>query len=242
MSYALLAPIYDQVMQHVEYGRWIDLIRKVVQRHLPGRPITVFEIGGGTGSLGVKLVEEGYLYIGSDLSVDMVRYAANKTLAACVADGRSLPVNGPFDLVLFLYDGINYLSTLDDFAKVFEEVYRVLAPGGCFLFDVTTEANSFNNFLDYYDSEDMGDLTYIRHSLYDPEKREQFNNFSFFIREEDGRYRRESERHVQYVFKPEEIASVVPHSLAIEGIWHGFGTSRYTSRSERIHFLLRKKA
>ena len=128
MSYALIAPIYDVVMQHVDYGLWLDLIRKVRARYFPDAGIRIFEIGAGTGALGAKLSEEGFAYTGSDLDFHMAREALSKGLMPFCADARALPLRGPFDMVIFLYDGINYLVNLDEYRKLFSEAYKILAP------------------------------------------------------------------------------------------------------------------
>ncbi len=229
-------------MRHVNYDLWLNLIRKVAQRHLPERNVSIFELGCGTGSLGVKLMLDGFDYVGSDLSFEMAEQAARKDLRVCCADARHLPVCGPFDMAIFLYDGINYMETLEEYTTVFSGIHSILSEGGCFLFDITTEANSLENFYDIFDSENFENLTYVRHSWYDSEKRSQFNDFTFFTRQNGACFNKQYEHHKQQVFSPEEISAAVPSELfSIEGIWNGFTTARYNRRSERIHFLLKRR-
>lgn len=228
-------------MSHVEYGEWVQLIRRTIDRHARRRVSSVFEIGAGTGILGERLRAEGFEYIGSDLSFAMCREAHRRSRGCVCADGRALPLKRRFDLVLFLYDGINYLGARADYDALFREVRRVLEPQGLFLFDITTDANSRRYFSDFYDCEDFGDSAYIRHSYYDEVAGIQHNEFAVFHRE-DGTdlFKRFDEHHVQRVLPSTTIQAWVPEDLfEIVGIWDGYGFRRGTRSSERIHFLLR---
>ncbi|MBD3243175.1 MAG: methyltransferase domain-containing protein [Chitinivibrionales bacterium] len=243
MVYSALAPIYDRVMSHVEYGEWVQLIRRVIDRHARLPTSSIFEIGAGTGVLGERLRTEGYEYIGSDLSYAMCREGRRRIPRYLCADGRALPLKQRFDLVLFLYDGINYLGSRADYDTLFRQVHGVLRSEGLFLFDVTTEANSRRYFSDFYDCEDFGDSAYIRHSYYDEIAGIQHNEFAVFHREPGtGLFRRSDEHHAQRVLPSTTIQAWVPEELFdIVGIWDGYGFRRHSRSSERIHFLLRAR-
>ena len=146
-------------------------------------------------------------------------------------------------MVVFLYDGINYLRELSDYAHVCKEVYRVLTDDGLFLFDITTLTNSINHFSDFVDFEDFGSHYFMRHSYYRHENHSQHNEFTIFKRSTDPTlYNRFDEHHEQRVFDPVSIADAIPKDLfEICGIWDGFTFRKYSRSSERIHFLLRKK-
>ncbi len=244
MVYTSLAPIYDRVMSHVDYGEWLSLIRRVIRRYSSTPNPSIFEIGGGTGKLGEKLRRAGYTHVGSDLSFAMCREAIRRGRHPVCADGRRLPVKAQFGLFLFLYDGINYLLTAADFDALIREVHRCLTPGGLFLFDITTEANSRRYFVNLLDCEDFGDVTYIRRSYYDELSHIQHNDFVIFVRTDDEEpyFQRFDEQHVQRVLRPEVLRSWIPSKLFdVLGIWDGFSFRRYTRTSDRIHFLLRAK-
>ena len=246
MVYDAIAPIYDRIMSHVEYDAWIELIGRIAEKYFNGKKPSVFELGGGTGILASKLVERGYRYAGSDRSFYMCKRAkANVPSApfAC-ADARALPLKAHFDLLLFLYDGINYLHTLEEYGVLFSEAARCLAPGGLFLFDITTEANSLHHFQSFLDFEDWGDFAYVRRSYYNKENFLQHNDFTIFRRipGDPPRYVKETESHSQKVLSASVITRAVPGKLfAIEGVWDGFSFRNWRPHSERIHFLLRKR-
>jgi len=241
--YRPLAAIYDRVMSHVEYDRWHELVDFIAAKHCRDHPPSVFEIGAGTGVLGRRLRAAGYDYTGSDLSFDMCRQAAARGLGPACADGRALPYKGRFDIVLFLYDGINYLLTEGDYAALFTETHRVLNPGGFFLFDITTRQNSMSYFLDHIYYEDLGDHYYVRHSYFEPGDSLQYNDFNIFRRCAGGRsYERADESHRQKLFSPQTIRRWIdPARFEIAGVWDGFSRRPFSRHSERIHFLLRRQ-
>ena len=244
MVYDALAPIYDRIMNHVSYDEWVRLIGRVIEKFLPAENPSILELGGGIGVLADILLERGYKYLGSDRCLSMCRAARRRGVRFFCADCRAIPVKGWFDLVLFLYDGINYLPSLDDYALLFNEVWRTLSPGGLFLFDITTEANSLHHFRNYLEFEDWGDYSYTRRSYYNKETQKQHNDFTIFhqISNNSPLYEKIIENHSQIVFGASSIARAVPSLLfCVEGIWDGFSFRQFRPHSERIHFLLKKR-
>jgi SAM-dependent methyltransferase len=242
--YDALAPIYDRLMSHVEYEEWLQLIERIVDKFHDGKPPALFELGGGTGVLGSMLKNRGWSYFGSDRSFNMCKMAKSRAVPFLCADARAIPLKKPFDLFLFLYDGINYLRTPEEFSLLFSEVGRNLAPGGLFLFDITTEVNSLNHFNRYLEFEDWGDYSYVRRSYYNKHLQEQHNDFTIYrqINEKSSLYERLVECHCQRVFGANTIARAVQTDLyTIEGIWDGFSFRNHRPHSERIHFLLKKR-
>jgi SAM-dependent methyltransferase len=243
--YDALAPIYDRIMSHVEYDEWIGLIERVIGKFLPLPHLSILELGGGTGVLASLLMGRDFRYVGSDYSFSMCSVARQRHAPFVCADARAIPIKKNFNLVIFLYDGINYMSSLEEYALLFSETAKCLLPGGLFLFDITTEANSLNHFRSYLEFEDWGDYAYARRSYYNSERFEQRNDITVYrqIAVNSPIYEKKIERHCQKVFGPEAIARVVPSSLfTIEGIWDGFSFRPYRPHSERIHFLLKRLA
>ncbi|MCL2688723.1 MAG: class I SAM-dependent methyltransferase [Chitinispirillia bacterium] len=248
MQYDALAPIYDRLMSHVEYEEWAELITKIVLKFSKTPDPHIIEIGAGTGILGGRLKNLGYDYIASDISFSMCREARGKTECAipvCAADGRNLPFKKQFDLALFLYDGINYLQTLHHYSDLFNSVYNVLVPGGLFLFDITTRANSMKYFSDNMYYEDFDEFSYIRHSHFDEKDAVQHNDFTIYRKYDDNSnlYEKITEKHQQKVFTPAQIKTVIDNrQFKVTGVWNGYTFRKYSNKSERIHFLLQRLA
>lgn len=243
MKYHALAPIYDRIMSHVEYDIWLSYIQKILKKYNSTHASRILELGGGTGILGKTLKNAGYTYYGSDLSFQMSLEANKKGCSFFCADSTSLPLKSTFDLVIFLYDGINYLLSLEEYKKLFDQVISVLSKDGLFLFDITTQTNSVRYFTDYFDHCDYDDYSYMRHSFYNPENNLQINDFTIFkkVKSKAQIFQRFAEHHVQKVFPARSIEQVIPRDLfKIIGIWDGYSYRKYSSRSERIHFLLQR--
>jgi SAM-dependent methyltransferase len=245
MQYEALAPIYDRLMGHVEYDEWVELIAKIMNRYGGWNDPKVLEIGAGTGVVGSLLKGLGYRYTASDLSVAMCREARRlRELPVCAADARRLPFKRQsFNVALFLYDGINYMMTLEEYRKLFASVYDVLLPGGLFLFDITTQENSLRHFMYYVDFQDYGDISYVRNSYYDEIRSIQHNDFTIY-RQSDScprYYEKFVESHVQKIFSVSEIEKVISRKrFEVLGIWDGFLFKKYSGKSIRVHFLLRR--
>lgn len=244
MKYQALAPIYDRLMSHVEYDEWIVLLQKIFKKHFKNKSdISILELGGGTGKLGEKIRMHGLKYVGSDYSSQMASQAKKRNLPFVCADARKIPFKGTFDCILFLYDGINYLNSIDEYAGLFNEAGNCLAEDGLFLFDITTETNSINHFYDYLDFDEFDNYSVVRHSFYDELTLTQYNDFTIFnLDQKSSLYTKCKEHHAQKVFPPQLIEEVIPRDIfCIEGIWDDFSMKKYSSKSERIHFLLKKR-
>lgn len=243
MNYTALAPFYDLLMDHVKYIEWITLIDSITKRYSKAQSTTIFEIGGGTGKLGMELIKKGYSYTGSDISYSMSKQAKIKKLPFFCADACLLPVKKKFDLVIFLYDGINYLLDLNRYKNIFIAVSSCLNTYGLFLFDITTVENSYRYFFDIYDFHEYKRSSIIRHSHFNPKQSLQINDFTIFspIHSSNTLYVKQTEHHFQKVYNPEQIKSSIPNTLfKCLGIWDGFSMQSYQKDSERIHFLLQK--
>lgn len=240
MEYDNIANIYERMMSHVEYRLWYRLLKKVISQYCENKNPSIFEIGGGTGTLCKKLKKKNYNITTSDISFNMSCLSKEKLNSPICADAKYLPIKSKFDIAIFLYDGINYLKNRDDYLQTFNEVYNILFNEGLFLFDITTKFNSVNNFLNIVDYEDHEDLTYIRHSYYNKKDSSQHNDFIVFNKD-DNNYKKQYDFHKQFVYDVIDIKSFIPHNkFKIEGIWNDFTTDPYNTTSERIHFLLRK--
>jgi ubiquinone/menaquinone biosynthesis C-methylase UbiE len=250
-NYSALAPFYDKIMAHVEYDQWVSYIKKIISLYTNVSVPAIFEIGGGTGVLGEKILRAGGLkYQGSDLSFKMCCQALKRGLPFFVADARFLPLkkSNCFDMVIFLYDGINYLQSLDEYRQTFTRVHSYLKTQGFFLFDITTTANSLKNFNEFIDTGDFNEHFFFRRSYYHPDECMQYNDFTIFSKQSDGYavdtpclFQKFAEHHAQKVFPVVSIRDAIPRDLFhIIGIWEDFSFKHFTSRSERVHFLLKK--
>jgi SAM-dependent methyltransferase len=99
----------------------------------------VLELGCGAGSVTEALLERGADVIACDLSeaaLDSIRrdLGGRDGLEILHADARELPFeDGSFDLVVFAWNGLDWIHPEEDRERALREVVRVLVPGGRFL-------------------------------------------------------------------------------------------------------------
>jgi SAM-dependent methyltransferase len=101
----------------------------------------VLEVGCGAAAASRWLVTQGADVVALDLSAGMLRHAAaaaEKTAvrpALLLADAQYLPVrDSSFDIAFTSFGAVPFV---DDSARVMREVFRVLRPGGRWVFAVT---------------------------------------------------------------------------------------------------------
>lgn len=135
-----MAPYYDRLMRQIPYGSWVDYVEKLLQRH-GIRAHDVLDLACGTGSVGCELLRRGYRAWGVDLSEPMVRGCASQQppLPAAVMDAARLGLRPrSLDLVVSLYDSLNYIVEVEGLQRCFDRVHDALRPGGGLIFDLNT--------------------------------------------------------------------------------------------------------
>jgi SAM-dependent methyltransferase len=244
--YDALAAGYDVVMAHVEYDEWADYVLNLFDVH-GVEPDSILELGCGTGSLALDMLERlsTVRYLATDRSPAMIRVARAKAeqvgrmargLRFDVADFTEFAFDQSFDAALLLYDGLNYLLDEVDVAALFAHVHDALAPGGIFVVDQSTPANSLNN-ADYFGDEGVVDrFAYVRRSRYDAATRLHTTEFDLTV---DGETY--TERHIQRAYAMDEVAALIDDSpLERVAAYDGFSLDPATAESERIHWVLRR--
>jgi SAM-dependent methyltransferase len=99
----------------------------------------VLDVGAGTGSVTEALAERGYAVAGADLSVGMLRVAAERLPGAVLqADATALPVR---DAALGAVVLSWVLHLVDDPEPVVVEAARLLAPAGRLVSTVAKDAS-----------------------------------------------------------------------------------------------------
>jgi SAM-dependent methyltransferase len=258
--YEALAGHYDTVMAHVDYAGWARHLRGLwhVARGRGARPRRLLELAAGTGRLAETPLFPDAFAVHTDLNPAMLRRAlAAPRPAAC--DARALPFRdapadpikragkggpGPgFDLALMVYDSLNYLTGPGDVRRAFDEVLRVLAPGGVLLFDVTTATCSRRHFADALDFQETEAGAVIRASRYDAASRTQLNLFTFFAAGPDGRYDRREEVHRQRIWPAAFLKKTAREAgFQVRACLADFTLKPGNDRHERLHFILQKPA
>jgi ubiquinone/menaquinone biosynthesis C-methylase UbiE len=246
--YEVLAEVYDAVMDHVDYDRWARYLHTCLETH--GESVTsILELGGGTGSLAVRLQPKGtYQYVMTDGSRAMVRKARQKVDAAglpirCdVAGFTTVSLQGlgrkdGFDAIVLVYDGLNYLTDIDDVYVCLERIRRCLSPGGVAVVDHATPANSEDHDREFFDRGTVEGTSYLRCSRYDADT--GLHRTTFDIVHAGTHYK---EEHVQRPYAPAVIEDAIEQSgLHVSAAYDGFTFDPAHERSHRVHWLLERR-
>lgn len=247
--YDVLAVGYDAVMDHVDYEQWAAYVYRLLKRYGDGVE-RVVELGGGTGSFALRLQRRGgYDYLLTDGSEAMLEQARAKIAEAAApircrqgaftgATLDALDLDAPVDAVVLTYDGLNYLLQPDAVATLFERTAALLRPGGVFVFDQSTPANSEDNAAGFVDEGTAGPFSYVRESQYDPATHRHVTTFDLTVGGEHVR-----ERHVQRAYTPDKILTLLHASpLSVEAAYDGFSSDPAHPRSHRVHWVVRLEA
>lgn len=217
-QYTDFAAIYDRLMTaDVDYRAWCAYLEKLFEKN-GCAPSLVLELGCGTGSMTVALAKRGYSMIGLDISTDMLNIAGQKArdegldILYLNQDMADFELYGTVDAVVCTLDGLNYLTEDGDLERTFSLVELYLNPGGIFVFDLNTEHKIRNVIAPQTFLYDTEDVFYTWQSELDGELCDYY--LTFFVRQEDGAYRRFDETHTQRIYTP----SAVERALASSGL------------------------
>lgn len=237
------------------YPQWLTFVETAWSRL--GKPLTVAELGCGTGSLTIPLAAAGYHMTGIDLSSDMLSVAQKKMDEH--PQGRRFMREGsvrwvrqnmkewelpePVDSVISFCDCLNYLLEEKDISAVFARTYAGLKTGGTFLFDV----HHPNTLIRYEEEQpfvlDERSVSYIWTCELDVPRREIEHHLSIFAREEgaNGLYRRFEETHIQRAYDPEWMkAELVRSGFSDVKIYADFEWVEADDSAQRLFYVARK--
>ena len=142
-AYHNLAASYDRLTNDVDYVATVDFYEQILARE-GLRPRTCVDLACGTGSVTEILARKGYEVTGVDMSEEMLTVAASK-----VMDLERLPMFScqrleqlrlprAVDMAVCALDSLDYILDPADCAEAIRRAYKVLNPGGIFIFDVNT--------------------------------------------------------------------------------------------------------
>lgn len=246
----MLAHVYDAIMDDVNYEAWADFIDAVIQQHHPD-PAFILELACGTGSLALSLDElMCYDIVATDKSEQMIEIACNKAELSDasaqfrVMDFLNIELDRTFDVVLSTFDSINYLHEPTKILRLFEEVKKVLAPNGLFVFDFTTPKNSIQA-IEYLNNEEGytpdSNYRFFRKSSYDARNRIHYNAFNIEELDEDNEtvLKRYREIHEQKIYTLQEMLDIIDETdYTLIAKYDGFDLVDADDSSLRITMVL----
>lgn len=239
MQYGKFAKLYDALMYDAPYEKWTDFI----QKKLNGAR-EIVELGCGTGQATLALAEK-FSVTALDLSEDMLEIAACKLRAAgrsvklIHADMATFSLHRPVDAAVCVCDGINCLLTPQDVKRTFANIHKNIKPGGCFIFDISSEYKLTAMDGQLY-SEDNDDITYLWRNSFEAETRLLTMDIAFFVAEDSTHYVRFDEEHVQRAHRQEEIVLWLEQTgFQVLSVTDDYTEKNSTEKSMRITFCSR---
>ena len=205
------AGVYDTLMDDFDYDAWSAHYLSLVRGALGAQPARMAECACGTGSLTVRFAREGIAVTGVDLSPAMLRRAEEKARAWGVScafirqDMRRLALTRRADAVLATCDGVNYLTAPEDVRAFFRAAHAALRPGGVLCFDCSTRHKLEDTMGDAFFGEEREGLAVLWQNRLNRQTHVVTMDVTFFVREEDGRYRRFRETHRQRAHDMQEL-------------------------------------
>jgi len=243
--YERFAYVYDACVRGAPYDKWVRAITGLWSAH-GCAPISVLELGCGTGSVLRRLAALGYDMIGVDASADMLACARDKAPGVLLLqqDMRELELYGTVDAAISVFECMNYLPNLSGLLRVFANVRTYLNPGGLFIFDI----NSKNKYIRLSDETPycrvLPDLAFIWEYDYDHDTMINECTATFFTRDDKtGQYERFTEIHCQRAYARGDIEKrAAAAGLELIEVLDADTMAKPDPHSERWYFVYKKPA
>lgn len=211
MAYETLAAMYDALMDDVDYEAWADYIDRMLQKHGgPGKRL--LDLGCGTGCISIPLAQRGYQVTGVDISEEMLAAAREKSRALQLdIDWRKQDLTSlqlfdeagnemVFDAAIATFDVFNHLTEPEDLQMLFHTLNPLLTDEGVLLFDVQTPYKLREYLGNHIFTLHRDDVEYMWENHFDEETQICTMNITFFLRQANGLYRRETMTQEERVY------------------------------------------
>lgn len=132
---------YDVIFKEKDYSSETQLVFDLAQKYGLGEPKKVLEIGCGTGNHTKFLARKVSKLLAIDIDPKMIEVASKKLAKVRAKNVKFVgnPVeeieDHGFDLALALFNVVTYIAEPKKLASFMRGVFRVLKPGGIFVFD-----------------------------------------------------------------------------------------------------------
>ncbi len=240
--YKRLGEVYDQIHGRKQdfYEGYLEFVEKAVNDFEVG---SVLEMACGTGNLMEIFEKNGYDVEGFDISNSMLGVAESKDLSVYKQDLKDFKIGRKYDLLICIYDSLNYLEDLEEIKRCFESSVEHLNEKGYLIFDLNSkyfieeatkkwEGSAFHYELEnhevFYRTCESEDKWVLKTMV--------------FEEKDDGFYEKFVEKHVEQSFELEKVKELVRETgLELEGIYSSLEFEKVDEESKRWFFVCKKK-
>lgn len=245
-SYTGFAEFYDLFMDNIPYAEWSSYLISLLNEYGVNDGI-VLDLGCGTGNITELLAKKGYDMIGIDISEDMLgeamekRYDSGLDILYLCQDMREFELYGTVAAAVSICDSMNYILEYEELVQVFKLVNNYLDPNGIFIFDLNT-VHKYEAIGDTVIAENRDRGSFIWENSYFPDKRLNQYDLTIFAKDEDERYTKFEETHLQRAYTVDEIKSALDEAgMTFVDSFGAFTKAPVTDTDERIYIIAREK-
>ena len=144
------------------------------------------------------------------------------------------------DLAVCALDSLDYITDPADCREAIRRIYKVLNPGGCFIFDVNTEYKHKEVLGDNIFVIDREDVYCVWANEYSPKNNMVNISLDFFVKEDDV-YNRYYEEFSERAYSYTEIEKALQKAgLKIVNVFDDMTENAIHAQSERAIFITKK--
>ena len=238
-----VAPYYDSLMATVPYQRWVDYVERLLER-FDAHPRHVLDLCCGTGAVGGEMIRRGYEAMGVDVAEGMVRSCAEcrPSLPAAVMDVRALGLRKEsFDLVVSLYDSLNYITQPEGLMSCFQGVAQALRSDGLLIFDLNTP-RALGTDLFTQDNLRSGEPLLFRWEATWDEGRKLCRVDMWFRWRGEGEKAEFRETHYERAYEDDEVRNMLGEAgFSVLGAYDAYSFRPPSRVSNRLYYVARKQ-
>ena len=211
----------------------------------------VLELAAGTGRIAIPLLENGFQYVGIDLSPEFVDRANKKTSQydnlgkMIVGDIRNYNLQQKFNLIFIGFNSIFHLMGEDEIISCLTCAHKHLNENGSFIIDMFVPNPKFlfrdqNEFYPVGEYKDMKGktITVKEKNKYDPHT--EINHITWYVYNK-GKADTDVFNFRQYMIPPERIQHLLKETgFNIKNIFSGYNKEPFDENSKKQIYICRR--
>ena len=242
IGFEVLSQYYDRFVG-ADYNQIISFICNYL-----GDASLVCDVGCGSGTVTLGLLEKGYDMIGIDGSIEMLTVAMNKRAASPNGEKalflcQLLPdfeLYGTVDAIVSTLDTINYLTDPADLDQLFYWFRNYLNPQGLLIFDINTffkYQSLLDNHCDIYEDQDvfLAWRSFFENDL--------CNHQLTYFNKNGSAYNRQDEEQQQRYYSKEHIEKLLKkYDFTVLGVFDDYTDKAPNDKTQRLTYVAQRSA